>query len=109
MEEVVFSIEPALDKTVDLEVDGWEKLTVQYSVELLASTSYLCWKVKGTDQIFRILTKIVYENHGLDYKEHFSLTLKVFREDFLEWEKEEFKEPWMKRYQKMFHSLIKKT
>lgn len=107
MDDIVFSINPSLDKTIEIEIDGWEKIIVEYSIELFANISYLCWKVKGTHHIFRILTRVVYENHGLDYKEHFSLTLKVFREDYLDWKKIGFTEPWMKRYKEQFELLIK--
>ena len=107
MEDPGFSIQPILDKTLDLETEGWEKLVVLYSIEWVSSASFLCWKIKGTDHIFRIPARIVYENHGLNYTEHFSLALKTFREDFLEWKKAGFSEPWMKKYQKMFSSLIK--
>jgi hypothetical protein len=105
--EAVFSIDPLLDKTVDLEVPGWEKLKIQYSVEIHAGVSYLCWKIQNTDQIFRIQATVVYEKHGLDYSDHFSITLQTFRTDYLEWESQGFTEDWMKRYQKMFQYLIK--
>jgi hypothetical protein len=105
--ETVFSIQPSLRKSEELEVEGWVgKLKINYSVDVYAGLSYLCWKIAGTDQVFRIQASIVYENHGLNYSEHFSLTLKKFREDYLDWEKQEFPEDWMKRYQTMFHNLI---
>jgi hypothetical protein len=106
MEETVFSVQPSLDKEVTLEVPGWVKLKINYSVEFIAGLSYLCWKVQGTDQVFRIQTAIVYENHGLNYSDHFSLTLEKFREDYLEWETQGFPEVWMQRYQAMFRFLI---
>ncbi len=95
-----------LDKVVSLEVPGWVKLEIEYSLELQAGVSYLCWRVKGTDQIFRILATMVYEKHGLAFSDHFSLTLKKFREDYMEWEEKDFPEEWMKRYQKMFYNKI---
>ena len=103
----VLTIDPSLDKTVDLEVPGWEKVKILYSVEIHAGVSYLCWKIQDTDQIFRIQTTIVYEKHGLNYSDHFSVTLQTFREDYLEWEEQQFPEDWMKRYQTMFLHLIK--
>ena len=104
--EAVFSINPSLDKTVSLEVPGWVKLEIDYSLELQGGVSYLCWKVKNTEQIFKVLATIVYENHGLAFSDHFSLTLQKFREDYLEWENQGFPEDWMKRYQKMFYNKI---
>ena len=106
MEEAVFSLQPQLDKEADLQVPGWVKLKINYSVEFIAGLSYLCWKVQGTDQIFRIQTAIVYEKHGLNYLDHFTTTLEKFREDFLDWESQEFPEDWMKSYQSMFRYLI---
>lgn len=106
MKDAFFSIEPLFDKQLTLETEGWKKLDILYSVEWVSNTSYLCWKIKETTHIFRIPTRIVYENHGLNYSEHFSLTLKVFREDYLEWEQAGFPEPWMKNYQHMFQPLI---
>ena len=102
----VFSIEPIFDKNMDVEIDGWKKLNIVYSNELVSSASYLCWKIKNTEHVFRIPTRVVYENHGLNYKEHFCLTLKTFREDFIEWKKLGFTEDWMKRYDRIFSSYI---
>lgn len=104
--DTVFSIDPSLDKTIELEISGWEKLTIMYSIEIYAGISYLCWKVQNTDQVFKVQSTIVYENHGLNYSDHFSLTLSKFREDYLEWETTNFPEDWMKRYQRMFQHLI---
>ena len=107
--DAVFSIQPLLDKNIEIDVEGWApKLKINYSVDLYAGISYLCWKIQGTDQIFRIQAATVYENHGLNYLDHFSLTLSKFREDYLTWEKENFPEDWMKRYQRMFQYLILK-
>jgi len=103
-----FSINPKLDKSITIEqLEGWNPLVVLYSVEWTLTTSYLCWKVQGTEHIFRILCGLVYENHGLDYKSHFILTLQTFREDYLEWKKQEFKEDWMKNYKQQYQTLIR--
>lgn len=108
MEETVFSIEPSLDKTVTLNVQGWEpNLKILYSVDVYAGVSYLCWKIQNTEQVFRIGATVVYENHGLNFGDHFSLTLKTFLEDYKEWEEKGFPEDWMKRYHRIFHHLIK--
>jgi hypothetical protein len=107
MEESVLSIEPSLDKTVTVNVEGWKpNLTILYSVDIHAGVSYLCWKIQNTEQIFRILATTVYEKHGLNFSEHFGLTLKTFREDYKEWETQSFTEEWMKRYYRIFHQLI---
>ena len=105
--DAVLSIEPSLGKTVDIEPIGWEKVKILYSVEIHAGVSYLCWKIQDTDQIFKIQATIVYEKHGLSYSDHFLVTLKTFREDFIQWKNEGFPTDWMKRYEKMFSHLIK--
>jgi len=107
MEEIVFSIDPSLDKSMEIDVPGWEHLTIDYSTDIYAGISYLCWKIRGTEQLFKIHHTIVFEHHGLEYSEHFVLTLTNFREDYLKWEEEEFPLDWMKRYQSMFKNLIK--
>ncbi len=107
MKQEVFSINPRLDKKMTLEPPGWKKLEVHYSNEIVSNTNYLCWKINETEHIFRIPTRIIYENHGINYKEHFLLTLNVFREDYLEWKKQEFPEEWMLRYKKMYETIIK--
>lgn len=105
--DTVFSMSPSLDKEIVVEVEGWvDKLKINYSIEIHAGVSYLCWKIQGTEQIFRIQAALVYENHGLDYSDHFILTLSTFREDYLSWKKENFPEEWMKRYYTMFRHLI---
>ena len=110
MEETIFTIEPSFNKTVNIELDGWIKnLKVIYGVNIHAGISYLCWKIENTEHIFRIQSTIVYQNHGLKYLDHFLLTLKFFREDYLEWETQNFPEDWMKRYQTIFQNLIIKN
>ena len=105
--EAVFKVEPAFDKHADIHPNGWEKIRVTYSVEFFSGISYLSWKVFGTDHVFRIPSQIVYENHGLDYTSHFLKTLEVFRTDYLQWKEAEFREAWMKNYERQFSNLIK--
>ena len=105
MQETSFTIEPALDKHLPLTVKGWNKIQISYSTEIYAGNSYLCWKIDGTDHVFKIQSRIVYENHGMNYPEHFQKTLEIFRDDFIEWAKESFKEDWMQKY-KIFQQFI---
>lgn len=105
--ETVFSIEPSLDKTVVVNPTGWvNNLIIRYGVSVHAGVSYLCWKIDGIDHIFRIQAAIVYEKHGLNFTDHFILTLKVFREDYKSWESDGFLQDWMKRYEKLFNTFI---
>ena len=108
MEEAIFTVDPVLDKKTILTVEGWqENLCIEYSTAIHAGISYLCWKIKDTEQLFRIQATIVYEKHSLKFSDHFSLTLKTFREDYLSWKEKGFTEDWMKRYYKIFNHLIK--
>ena len=105
--EAVFSVEPSLDKIAVISPEGWtNNLTIQYGISVHAGVSYLCWKINETDHVFRIQAAIVYEKHGLNFSDHFMLTLKIFREDYKSWESLGFPEDWMKRYEKVFSMLI---
>jgi|688.fasta_scaffold165048_3 hypothetical protein len=95
------------DKKMELEVPGWENLCVEYVYRAYSGISWLLWKVSGTDHVFQIQHQTILTHHGVDIKEHFSLTLETFRKDYLDWKAEEFPEEWMKKYQKMFEKMIK--
>jgi hypothetical protein len=94
------------DKTIDLEIPGWEKICVEYTYRAYSGISWLLWKVSGTDHIFQIQHQMILTRHGADIKEHFTLALEVFREDYLSWGEEGFPETWMQKYKTMFNSLI---
>ncbi len=106
--ETVIAIDPSLNKEILLEISGWNKLTIEYSNEIFNGVNYLCWRVKGTNHIFKTTSRTVYEHHGTNVSDHFSLTLQAFREDYLEWtEKVQEAKYNMEKYQKEFHKLIK--
>lgn len=95
------------DKTVELTVHGWKPLKVEYAIKVISSVSWVYWRIAETDHTFRIQYQIVLMRHGNDLKDHFSLVLETFREDYKAWEKEGFPEEWMKKYRQMYHTLIK--
>lgn len=95
------------DKTVELTVHGWKPLKVEYVIKVISSVSWVFWRITGTEHVFRIQYQIILTRHGNDLKDHFSLVLETFREDYKNWEKEEFPEEWMKKYRDMYQSLIK--
>lgn len=99
--------ENSLDKVLEVEVEGWKPLTVNYSLASKSGISWLYWKISGTDHVFQIQYQIVIQHHGGILKDHFELVLKTFREDYKGWEKQNFPEEWMKKYQDMFQELIK--
>jgi len=94
------------DKKIELTVPGWKKIEIVYAFRMYSGISWLVWKVSDTEHIFEIQHSTVIMNHGTDLKDHFILTLKVFREDYLEWKKQDFSEPWMVSYQHQFENLI---
>ena len=107
MTEAILSIEPSFNKSVEIVVDGWKpKIIIEYSIEIISGVSYLCWKIKNTEHVFRILATTVFERHAINFSEHFILTLKTFLVDYREWEKENFPEEWMKRYNRIYNHLI---
>lgn len=107
MIEASFKIEPALDKTKEVSLEGWKSpMKIKYSSEQFAGVSFLCWKIENTEQVFRIPTKTVYEKHGINYADHFLMTLAIFREDYLDWKAAGFPEDWMKRYERIFENYI---
>jgi hypothetical protein len=96
-----------LDKNLELEVEGWVPITIEYTTKVFSGISWLYWKVSGTSHVFKIQNQLVIMNHKGDLKEHFELVLKTFRQDYKDWEQTNFSEDWMKKYQQMFHQLIK--
>lgn len=104
--ETTISISPAFDREAKVHPKGWQPLDIEYGTIVHGGVSFLCWKIKNTEHVFRIHTKIVLENHGTAFSEHFSRTLEVFLEDFREWEAQGFPEEWMKRYRDMYQHLM---
>ena len=86
--------------------ENWKPLTIQYGINIIGGVSYICWKVTNTEKIFRIPSRLVYENHGLDFGDHFSLVLRTFYQDYKSWEQMGFPADWMKNYQQQFENLI---
>lgn len=101
-----FSIDPSFDNEIKMIVPGWKSLIIEYSTEIVDGISYLCWRIKGTEHVFRIQTAIVYQNHGINFEEHFRVTLIKFREDYIQWKNEDFTLDWMKRYERIFKNYI---
>jgi hypothetical protein len=95
------------DKTVELAAHGWKPLKIEYVIKVISSVSWVFWRIAETEHVFRIQYQIILTRHGNDLKDHFSLVLETFRNDYKTWEKENFPEEWMKKYQKMYHDLIK--
>jgi hypothetical protein len=95
-----------LEKTLDLQIEGWKPLTIEYATRAFSGISWLFWKVSGTDHVFRIQYQLVIQNHAGDLKDHLNLVLTTFRQDYKEWESTGFEQDWMKKYKRMFQDLI---
>lgn len=94
-----------LEKSLEIETEGWVPLVIEYTTRAFSGVSWLFWKVSGTDHVFQIQYQMILMNHAGDLKEAIELALKTFRADYKTWEKMDFQEEWMKRYQKMFKNL----
>lgn len=95
------------EKCLELKIDGWKNpLTVNYCFEVISGITWLFWKVEERDHVFKILYQTVVQRHFGNLEEHFSLVLKTFRNDYKEWQKEDFSQDWMKKYKKLFSDLI---
>lgn len=106
MEEIIFKINPLLNKEVTIEPKGWNRVKIEYSTEVYAGISYLCWKIQNTEKIFQLPARIIYEKHGLQFQEHFILTLEMFAIDYKDWESLNFPENWMIKYKEQYQHLI---
>lgn len=96
-------------KEVEIQPDGWKPpIIIQYGVKELGagSTLEICWKVKGTQHIFRIPLAMLYQDCQDNYEEHFSKVLGFFRKDYLEWNQQGFSEEWMQKYYRQFSRFI---
>lgn len=95
-----------LEKSLELELDGWNPLEINYTNKAFSGISWLFWKVAGTSHVFQIQYQTIIQKHLGNLEEHFALVLKIFREDYKNWESQGFPEDWMKNYRRMFQDLI---
>jgi len=94
-------------QSIDIDVPGWvSPLTIHYGIYSVGAAQYILWKIAGTSHTFRVPAKIVFQQHNLEIKEHFILTLKQFRKDYINWKNEGFPEDWQKEYYNIFSDYI---
>jgi hypothetical protein len=96
-------------KEVEVFLVGWKPpIIIQYGIKELGFSSAweMCWKVKGTQHIFRIALNELYQDCQDNYEEHFSKVLAIFRKDYLEWYKQGFTTDWMQNYNQQFSRFI---
>jgi hypothetical protein len=94
-------------KTIELTVDGWiSPIFVEYAISVYGGIPSYFWRVKGTLHTFVIpVSRLDFLSKG-NYAKHFQETLEDFREDYLSWSKEGFKQGWMSEYQQQFYKYI---
>ncbi|HRT03603.1 MAG TPA: hypothetical protein P5513_06650 [Candidatus Diapherotrites archaeon] len=94
-------------KTVEVNPKGWiSPLFVEYGSNLHGGVPSYFWRVKGTQHTFIIpILRMDFLSKG-DYVKHFEEVLENFREDYLEWEREDFYLDWMKEYKEIFQYFI---
>ena len=95
-----------LENFLELEIPGWKKIKIFYGFSVSSGITILHWKIENTDHIFTVPHHILILQNEENLSDHFVKTLKVFRNDFLEWKKEGFPLDWMKKYENMFNDLI---
>ncbi len=93
-------------KTINLMVRGFKPLTIKYGLITISRATYLIWRVIGTSHIFKANLKIVTENHGGRYEEHFKTTLINFRKDLIDWYYDKTKDIDMSAYLEEFSPFI---
>ena len=104
-----FSFESDVKDLQELKVQpkGWYPVTIEYGIAPLGQSFdfQMCWRVKGTEHVFRIPLKVFYELAN-DHEEHFIQVLETFRVDYLDWYKQGFREEWMQNYRRQFKNFI---
>lgn len=105
-----FVFETAVDEMNETAVGpkGWYPVTIEFGLAPLGESTaqQMCWRVKGTQHVFRIPLPVFYEQAQGDYEKHFCHVLETFREDYLNWYKQGFKESWMQNYRRQFKQFI---
>lgn len=91
--------------TIDIQPNGWVPLTIEYGISDDALPTYY-WRVKGTQHTFTIpVIRLDFLSSGA-YDKHFEKTLEFFREDYLEWIKNNANLQWVQEYREQFSKFI---
>lgn len=87
---------------------GWQSsIIIEYAYSNFGKTEmYLYWRVKGTAHTFTITAKEFNQMSKGNPEEHFRQTLKVFRNDIIQWYEDGLPEEWMREYVYMFKNYI---
>lgn len=93
---------------IEIQPTGWVPIEIEYGLRRYGASDRmeLCWRVSGTEHVFRINLELFYEDSSGDYEKHFTKVLEIFRKDYLDWWKIGFKEEWMQKYKRQFGKYI---
>lgn len=73
-----------------LVVNGYQaQLTIIFGYQKISNETFLLWKVDGTDKTFGIEIGYVTRDYGSNYDNYFIELLEQFRDDFLNWKKQD--------------------
>ena len=94
--------------TAEIDITGWKDVVVEFAMsEKTSQEQVVYWRVKGTEQTFRVYMSFLLEYYdGTDYEKYFKDLLTTFRKDYKTWEDDEFEEGWMQEYKEQFQDFI---
>ena len=106
--DFVFEKDLLFIEEVEIKPKGWKPIIIQFGIKQFGQSHdwEMCWRVKGTNHIFRIGLNDFYKFSKNGYEEHFKEVLEIFRKDYLKWYKQGFPEDWMQKYKNEFGDLI---
>ena len=92
---------------LEIHPEGWiNPIWIEYGMGLHGNVPSYFWRVKGTKHTFVIpVLRMNFLSSG-EYEKHFEDTLKTFREDYIEWEKEGWITEWSQEYRDQFSRFI---
>lgn len=94
-------------KVAEVNPEGWiSPLLVEYGTGIHGGVPSYFWRVKGTKHTFVIpILRMDFLSRG-DYGKHFTEALSAFREDYIEWSKENRGIQWMQEYREQYRDFI---
>lgn len=98
-------------KTVNINPNGWiNPITIEFGIgrpHIYDNFPSIIWRVKGTTHCFTIYEpRINFISKG-NYEEHFKEVLEKFKDDYLSWKSEQYKNcSWVDEYRKQYSRFI---
>lgn len=94
-------------KETSIIIPGWKTpLNIEYGI---SPNKEFLFKIKDIDFVFRVYLNIFYEdlkeiNYNID--EYIKNFLTMFRNDYIQWYENGFKEEWQRKYYNLFKNYI---